>query len=149
MNINYSRYVNSIGAGGIRKNTFLNKWYRKSWDKFYHKYEKDIKAYSEYWCEMYDKLPYDEWNKIRNKIEKNNPSNIHKVEFFFTQLPFKFECWLCSGFKLRYDKDIKQWTWLENYHMIDKLCRYETWKNVHINFWDKIRFKLITGYAFE
>lgn len=33
--------------------------------------------------------------------------------------------------------------------MLSKLCRYETWDDVKITWWDKIRFWLITGYKFE
>lgn len=147
MNINSERYMKSITD--VNKNTFLNRWHKKKWDTFYHKYQKEFIEYNKYWCEMYDKCSYNEWDKIRNEVEKQNPTNIHKIEYFFVQIPAKLEGWLCCGFKLRYDKNIKQWTWIENYHMMDKVCRYETWKNVHINLWDKIRFKLITGYDFE
>jgi hypothetical protein len=37
----------------------------------------------------------------------------------------------------------------DKYHLFSKLCRYETWDDVKINRWDKIRFKYITGYKFE
>lgn len=42
MNINYSRYMDSVGVGGMRKNTFLNNWSRKAYGVFYQKYADDF-----------------------------------------------------------------------------------------------------------
>lgn len=150
MNINNSRYMDSIGAKGFDKNTFLNNWYLKSWNKFYSKHKKEMLDYCSYRFEMYNNISsYEEWKSIQKQIEKQDPTNIYKFEYMLTQIPFRIECWLCCGFKFHYDKDIKQWEPIENYHMINKLSRYETWKNVHITWWDKLRFKWITGYNFE
>ena len=149
MNINNSRYMDSVGAKGFDKNTFLNNWYRKNWKRFYSKHEKEMHDYHLYWYEKYNSIPYDEWVTIQKQVEKRNPINIYKFEYMITQIPFNIETWLCGGFKLHYDRDLKQWESIENYHMINKLSRYETWKNVHITWWDKLRFKWITGYKFE
>lgn len=148
MKINYSRYMDSITNSNI--NTFLNNWYQRKWQKFYNKYTEDFSNHNELWLVAYDKYAFKkEWELIKKEVDKKNPTQMHKIEYFFVSLPRKIKSWLCCGFKCRYDKEIKQWTWLENYHMMDKLCRYETWENVKINAWDKIRFKLITGYKFE
>ena len=62
-------------------------------------------------------------------------------------LPEEIHTWLCCGWKI-YDKELKSWEINDKAHMLSKLCRYETWDDVKITWWDKIRFWLITGYRF-
>lgn len=132
MNINSSRYYDNVNKFG--KNTFLGKWQRKAWHSFHSKHENE----------------FDEWREqlIANGSAKT-PMEAHPIEYFFVKIPQKIETWLCCGFFWKYDKDMKKFTWFDNYHMVSKLSRYETWENVKITWWDKIRFKLITGYDFE
>jgi hypothetical protein len=82
------------------------------------------------------------------KRYKNIPRN--KIGKIVISLNEKIICWLIFGFKYIKDERIKgHKTWNDNYHLLSKLCRYESWDNVKINLWDKIRFKIVTGYKFE
>ena len=150
MNINASRYMDSIGANGIRKDTFLNRWHMKNWNRFYAKYEREFEEHSKVWTDAYDRLPYQEFRKVEQEIEKVNPTKKHWLEYFFCHIPSSIEHWLCCGFKVVRDENVKGGkTFSDKYHMLNKLCRYETWPNVKITFWDRLRFKWITGFTFE
>jgi hypothetical protein len=54
----------------------------------------------------------------------------------------KVKCFIICGFK-------QKGHFNDNYHLFSKLCRYKTWDDVKINLWDRIRFRIITGYRFE
>lgn len=149
MNQNYSRYFDSIGVAGLNKNTFLNKWHKNQFGMFYKKYAEEFQQYNQIWCDAYDTNSYDEFTKKETALKIYNPQYTHRLEYLLASLPKAIEHWLCCGFEWRYDKQLKHWTWFQKYHMMTKLCRYETWKNVKITWWDKLRFKWITGYDFE
>lgn len=163
MNINLKRYFDSIGAQGYNKNTFLNKWYRWGTDKFYEIYRKEADNFHDMSSAYYERetakgihgMDVVASDGYKN-IEKNfDPVNRHKVMWFLLRLPFYIECWLCCGWKLKYvpaDGICKGcWTWIDRYHMFSKLCRYGSpmWPEYKFTWWDKLRFKWITGYKYE
>jgi hypothetical protein len=144
MNINCKRYFETIN--GTEK-TFLKKWHKKTFEKFYNNHKEEFELHHKTWLENYDKLSYDEFTK---EEKKTDPTENHKIEYFFTQIPVKIERWLIMGFLYVKDKTVLGGkTWNDNYHLLSKLCRYEDWTDVKITWWDKIRFKLVTGYNFE
>jgi len=66
------------------------------------------------------------------------------------RLETKFITWLICGFRYVKDENVKGGrTWNDDYHLLSKLCRYETWKDIKITWWDKIRFRLITSQQFK
>ena len=89
-------------------------------------------------------MSYQEYQKVR---KNNDPLLSHPISRFFIMLPQEIQTWLCCGWKM-YDKESKSWVLNDKVHMLSKLCRYETWDDVKITWWDKIRFWLITGYKF-
>lgn len=164
MDINLKRYFDSCGVSGMNKETFLNKWYRRGFQKFHNLYEKEFQTYSDLTSAYYDEhiakgmhvmdvVSSDGYKKLE-KIY--NPVNRHKVMYFFlAEMPIYIECWLCCGWKLKYvpsDGFRKgYWTWIDRYHMMSKLCRYGSpmWPDYKFTWWDKLRFKWITGYKYE
>lgn len=93
-----------------------------------------------YW----DSANLDNFLKRSSKYPKNKLGNL------LFRLSVKFRSWLICGFLYVGDKRVVGGkTWNDNYHLLSKLCRYETWKDVKITWWDKIRFKIVTGYKFE
>ena len=68
----------------------------------------------------------------------------HKFLWYLVRIPFLIECWLCCGWKLHYNKELCCWEY-GNYHMMSKLCCHDA----RITWWDKLRFKWITGYKYE
>lgn len=50
----------------------------------------------------------------------------------------KIHHFLCCGFKNT-----------DKYNLHTKLCRYMSWEDVTMNWWDKIRYRIVTGYKFE
>ena len=62
---------------------------------------------------------------------------------------------ICKGWKLKYvpSDGISKgyWTHIDRYHMMTKLCRYGSpmWPEYKFTWWDKLRFKWITGYKYE
>jgi len=128
---------------------FFLKLNKKFFNKFYKKFEKEFVEYNKKYVHVYESnLSFDEMNKQLEDLEKEQPTKVHKFYFFPANLCSNINSWLCCGFKW-YDKKKHCKTWNDNYHMMSKLCRYETWDTVHITWWDKIRFKLTTGYKFE
>lgn len=151
-NINYHRYCDSITLTGYGKNTFLNKWYRsnvkkfnqcfkKEWDNYHNlanSYFADEEATGRYGVDIVGDKEY-------KYIEKHySPMNTHKFLWYLVRIPFLIECWLCCGWKLHYNKELRHWEYGE-YHMMSKLCH----RNARITWWDKLRFKWITGYKYE
>lgn len=84
------------------------------------------------------------WSKRYNRFPKNK---FGKMIFQITE---GFRHWLIIGFKYIKDDTVKGGrTWNDNYHLLSKLCRYETWDDIKITWWDKIRYRIVTGYKFE
>lgn len=152
-NINYHRYCDSIALSGYDKNTFLNKWYRHGVEWFNKRYKKEWDIYHAISQTYY----HDEEAKGRYGVDivgdkkyKNIelhfiPFKRHKFIWALVKMPFLIECWLCSGWKLHYNKELRHWEHDYNYHMMSKLCC----RDAHITWWDKLRFKWITGYEYE
>ena len=151
-NINYRRYCDSITLSMYDKNTFLNRWYRNNikkfdrrfkneWDNYYNLsniYFSDEEAKGRCGIDIVGDKEYKD-------IEKHyNPIYTYKLLWYLTKIPFLIECWLCCGWKLHYNKESRCWEYGE-YHMISKLCL----RDAHITWWDKLRFKWITGYKWE
>lgn len=163
MDINSERYFNSIG---IDKNpeTFLKKWRKWGFYKFYEIYKKEYDDYrllAGYYYEKeiakgihpMDVVSSDGYKKIENNFD---PFNKHKIMLFLlVRIPQGIEGWLCCGWKLKYvppDGVCKgYWTWIDSYHMLTKLCRCGSpmWPEYKFTWWDKLRFKWITGYKYE
>lgn len=151
--INFYRYCNAITLPGYDKNTFLNKWYRSNIKKFNQYFKKE-------W-DNYHTLSRDYYNneeaagrygidivgdKVYKDIEKHySPMYTHKFLWYLTRIPFLIESWLCCGWRLHYNKESRHWEHVHNYHMMSKLCH----RDAHITWWDKLRFKWITGYKWE
>ena len=145
-NINLQRYYDSIGHSG---KSFFNKWYRKKFEKFYRKHENEYITKNEIVSDAYrlymdGGISKEEYSKVR---KDNDPLLSHPISRFFIMLPEEIHTWLCCAWKI-YDKELKSWEINDKAHMLSKLCRYETWDDVKITWWDKIRFWLITGYRF-
>lgn len=151
-NINYRRYCDSITLSMYDKNTFLNRWYRNNvkkfdqrfkneWDNYYNLsniYFSDEEAKGRCGIDIVGDKEYKD-------IEKHyNPVYTHKFLWYLAKIPFLIESWLCCGWKLHYDKESRRWEYGE-YHMISKLCL----RDARITWWDKLRFKWITGYKWE
>lgn len=93
-----------------------------------------------YW----DATGIDGFIKRLNKFPKNK---FGRLLFNYNE---KIHSFLIAGFSYIKDDRVKGGrTWNDNYHLFSKLCRYETWGDVKITWWDKIRYKIITGYKFE
>lgn len=91
-------------------------------------------------------------DKAYKDIEKKySPLKCHKFAWWIVQIPFRIESWLCCGWKLHYDKEMHHWTCIDRYHMVSKLCRcgHPWWPDYKFTWWDKLRFKWITGYEYE
>jgi len=81
------------------------------------------------------------------RLRKYPNNKFGRLLFRFNE---KIHSFLIIGFRYIKDENIKDGrTWNNNYHLFSKLCRYETWTDVKITWWDKIRFKIVTGYKFE
>lgn len=152
-NINYHRYCKSIALTGYDKKTLLNKWYRrgvewfnkhykKEWDNYHnlaHIYYTNEEAAGRYVLDIVGDKEYKD-------IEKHySPMHTHKFLWYLVKIPFLIECWLCCGLKLHYNKETRHWEYNHNYHMMSKLCC----RDARITWWDKLRFKWITGYKYE
>lgn len=149
-NVNLDAYWEAISIQNKNPN-ILKRWHSKSFRKFAKKYEKQFEIHRDLWLYTYDNNSlFDGRSEKLNKIDKEfHPKNLHKIQYFFVDIPLKIHSWIICGFKLkRYDKEHKNKVSKENYHLLDKLCRYETWPDVKITLWDKIRFKIITGKKF-
>ena len=152
-NINYERYCNSLGIKGHDKKTFLNQWYRRGTKWFNERYEKEWENY----CSLGQAYYKSQESKGRDGIEivadkeykfiqeHYIPFKRHKIIWTLVRVPFLIECWLCCGWKLHYNKEHHCWEYDHNYHMMSKLCH----RDAHITWWDKLRFKWITGYKYE
>lgn len=145
-NINLQRYHDSIGHAG---KSFFNKWYHKKFEKFYRKHENEYYTKNEIVLDVYrlymdGGMSKEEYTKVR---KNNDPLLAYPISRFFIMLPQEILTWLCCGWKT-YNKESKSWELNDKVHMLSKLCRYETWDDVKITWWDKIRFWLITGYKF-
>lgn len=157
MDINYSRYCDSVGCiQSYNKNTFLNKWHKKWTHKFFERFNDEAER-----CDVLQSLYYEkEIAKGRHGMDVvgdakykdidtlYNPVKTHKILWWITNIPMHIELWLCCGWKIHYDKEMRQWTYIETYHMINKLCRYGYWPEYKFTWWDKLRFKWITGYDY-
>lgn len=171
MNINYSRYMDTVSIRGYDRKTFLNKWRKKWIDYFWKIFKKEAdfwRGYLNAYCDLELAKGRDFMNIVEdaeyNRINTTyDPMKCHKFIWWIVNIPFHIECWLCCGWKLhyeKYDKDLVYrnkkgkrvygyWTYIDKYHMISKLCRYESWPDYKMTWWDKLRFKWITGYKFE
>lgn len=90
---------------------------------------------------------WDSTDKFYLKKSKYTKNKLGQLRFYLER---KLRSWLICGFLYVKDKRvIGGWTWNDNYHLFSKLCRYKTWESVKITWWDKIRFKIVTGYKFE
>ena len=85
---------------------------------------------------------------MENRYLREEVARLQNISKFFIMLPVNFLTWLCCGWKI-YDKKSKNWTINNKTHLHTKLCRYQTWDDVKITWWDKVRFWMITGYRFE
>ncbi len=151
-NINYYRYCDSLSIKGHDKKTFLNQWYRRGVKWFNERYEKEWENYYSLGQAYYN----SQENQGRDMIsiitderykfiqEHYIPFRRHKIIWTLVRVPFLIESWLCCGWKLHYNKEFRCWEYGE-YHMMSKLCHH----NARITWWDKLRFKWITGYKWE
>ena len=135
-NINLVRYYDATGHS--EKASFYNKLYRHNMKKFMRKHDEEYKEKNKIVFEAHeayeeDKISLDEFYDI---MKQNQPLNLHPISKFFVMLPSRFLTWLCCGNN-------------EEHHLHTKLCRYQTWDDVKITWWDKVRFWMITGYRFE
>lgn len=152
-NINYHRYCDSITLSGYNKNTFLNKWYRNNVKKFNQRFQKEWDNYHNlariYFTneEAAGRYGFDiVGDKEYKDIEKHySPMHTHKFLWYLVKIPFLIEGWLCCGWKLYYNKESRHWEYNYDYHMMSKLCC----RDARITWWDKLRFKWITGYEYE
>jgi hypothetical protein len=151
--INYHRYCDSIAFKAYKnKNTFLNNWHRSNvekfnqrfkneWDNYHnlaHTYYTNEEAAGRYAIDIFGDKEYKD-------IQKHYcPMYTHKFLWFLVRIPFLIEGWLCCGWKLHYNKETRHWEYGE-YHMMSKLCC----RDARITWWDKLRFKWITGYKWE
>lgn len=164
MDINLNRYFDACSIKGMNKKTFLNKWRKYGFEKFYKLYEKEYQTYTEMTSVYYDEhvangmhgMDIVSSDGYKNIVKNYDPVNKHKVIFFLlNRFPLEIECWLCCGWKLKYvpSDGLRKgyWTWIDRYHMMTKLCRYGSpmWLNYKFTWWDKLRFKWITGYKYE
>lgn len=157
--INYYRYMDSISVAGWNKKTFLNQWHRKWAEKFNNRFKSEWELYHAlsnlYYRQEVDKGRHGMdvvGDKAYKDIEKKySPFNRHKFANWLVNIPFKIECWLCCGWKLYYDRETRVWTNIDRYHMVSKLCRcgHPNWPDYKFTWWDKLRFKWITGYEYE
>lgn len=157
--INYYRYMDSVSIKCMDKKTFLNQWHRRWQDKFNAHFKADWELYHAlshlYYRQEVDKGRHgmdvvgDE--KYKNIEKKYCPIYSHKFANWIVNIPFRIESWLCCGWKLHYDREMKHWTWIDGYHMVSKLCRcgHPWWPDYKFTWWDKLRFKWITGYEYE
>jgi hypothetical protein len=157
--VNYYRYMDSISAAGWNKKTFLNQWHRKWADKFNEHFKADWELY-QHMTGLYYK---QETGKGRHGMDvvgdaeyaniekKYNPLKCHKFAWWIVCIPSNIEHWLCCGWKLHYDREMKRWTHVDRYHMVSKLCRcgHPWWPDYKFTWWEKLRFKRITGYEYE
>lgn len=157
--INYKRYCDAITTFTGEKNTFLDRWYRKGLDIFNDRFKADWELYSDlsgvYYQQEVGKGRHGMdvvGDKAYKDIEKKySPIYRHKFAWWIIHIPFRIECWLCAGWKLYYDREMKMWTFIDRYHMMSKLCRcgHPAWPDYKFTWWDKLRFKWITGYEYE
>lgn len=164
MDINLDRYHNSIGVSRRENKTFLNKWHMWGWNKFCDIYRKEFDDYhllTSYYYEKetakgihgMDVVTSDGYKNIDNKFD---PLKKHKIVYFLLAgIPQNIHFWLCCGWKLKYvpSDGIRKghWEYFDRYHMMSKLCRYghPMWPEYRFTWWDKLRFKWITGYKYE
>ena len=161
MNINLQRYYDSIGIQEFRtKKTFLKRWFWWGFHKFCEIYEQEFDDYQLLRSYYYEKetakgihgmdvVASDGYKQIENNFD---PVNKHKIMYFIlVRIPQNINSWLCCGWRLHYDKKSKCWTSNDKYHMMTKLCRYGSpmWPEYKFTWWDKLRFKWITGYKYE
>lgn len=151
-NINYRRYCDSITfPDGCDKKTFLNQWYRRGAEWFIEHYKKELDDYyaasQRYYDDEEAKGRYgediacdEEYKNIKARLD---PFERHKFVWTLVKIPSLIKSWLCCGWK-RYNKESRNWEYGE-YHMMSKLCC----RNARITWWDKLRFKWITGYEYE
>ena len=151
-NINYHRYCNSIGIEGHDKKTFLNQWYLRGVKWFNERYEKEWENYYSLGQAYYnsqenqgrDMISIVTDEKYKFIQEHYIPFRRHKIIWTLVKVPSLIESWLCCGWKLHYNKESRHWEYGE-YHMMSKLCH----RDARITWWDKLRFKWITGYKYE
>ena len=151
-NINYHRYCDSITLTGYDKRTFLNKWYRRGMKWFNKHYEKEWENYNSLGQAYYESQEAKGRDGIDIVADKEyrfidqhyNPLKCHKFIWGLVKIPRYIEHWLCCGWKLHYNKEYRWWEY-GKYHMMSKLCC----RDAHITWWDKLRFKWITGYRYE
>ena len=151
-NINYHRYCNSIGIEGHDKKTFLNQWYLRGVKWFNERYEKEWENYYSLGQAYYnsqenqgrDMISIVTDEKYKFIQEHYIPFRRHKIIWTLVKVPSLIESWLCCGWKLHYNKEYHYWEYGE-YHMMSKLCH----RDARITWWDKLRFKWITGYKYE
>lgn len=105
MDINCSRYFDSIGVSRYNKDTFLNHWERKWKDWFFEHYRKEANISQALTFAYYEKetakgrhgmdvVSDDEYKKIE---ESSDPIKVHKFIWWIVNIPFRIECWLCCG----------------------------------------------------
>ena len=151
-NINYHRYCDSISLKGHDKKTFLNQWYRRGVKWFNERYEKEWENYYSLSQAYYnsqenqgrDMISIVTDEKYKFIQEHYIPFRRHKIIWTLVKVPSLIESWLCCGWKLHYNKEHRCWEYGE-YHMMSKLCHHDA----RITWWDKLRFKWITGYKWE
>lgn len=151
-NINYHRYYDSITFSGHDKKTFLNQWYRRGMKWFNKRYEKEWENYHSFAQAYYEVQEAKGRDGIDIAADKEykfidqhyNPFKCHKFIWALVRIPCDIEGWLCCGWKLHYNKELRCWEY-GKYHMMSKLCH----PNARITWWDKLRFKWITGYKWE
>lgn len=151
-NINYHRYCNSIGIEGHDKKTFLNQWYLRGVKWFNERYEKEWENYYSLGQAYYnsqenqgrDMISIVTDEKYKFIQEHYIPFRRHKIIWTLVKVPSLIESWLCCGWKLHYNKEFRCWEY-GKYHMMSKLCHCDA----RITWWDRLRFKWITGYEYE
>lgn len=165
MDINLQRYCDSIGIRDFKtKKTFLKRWFWRGFNTFYKIYKQEFDDYELISSDYYKKetakgihgmdvVASDDYEQLKKKYD---PVKRHKVMYFMlVRIPQNIQSWLCCGWKLKYVRPDGihkgYWTWIDRYHMMTKLCRYGSpmWPEYKFTWWDKLRFKWITGYKYK
>lgn len=166
LQINIDRYHKATGVDYFtdeENKSLLQRMRKKSWLWFYNKYESDYK-YMYDLQENYIKHKTSLGRSVDSIVQDNqykfykyehDPYYTHRLNYFISSIPDRVLTWLCCGLKthLYYDTHNKRWylEYNEKYNMYCKLirCGDKRWPDYKFTTWDKIRFKIITGYKFE
>lgn len=124
--INSDRYYDAVGSG-VSGTSFFNRLYHNA-HKFMRKCDKEyIKNVESIYEKCVTGMDKEMYYSAKKRIQS---LNLHPISNFLVLLPLDLLIWLCCG-KRKDD------------HMFMKVLRYG---KTQITRWNKIRFRLITGY---